>query len=65
MERKELIYRMEKSVDGASFITRIELARFLGYKDPHYVDRYLHGLPRINKKYFIGDVATMLQQAIN
>ena len=64
MERKELINSM-KNFTGAGFITRSQLAEFMGYKDPHYVDRYINGLQRINKRYFINDVATVLQQVMN
>lgn len=64
MERKDLIYRMEKAA-GAGFITRPQLAAFMGLKDPHSVDRYLKGVPKINRKlYFIPDVATNIMAAI-
>lgn len=64
MERRELIYAMEKFA-GASFISRNELARFLGYKDPHSVDKYIRGLPRLENRYFVNDIATVIQSAIN
>lgn len=64
MERRELIYAMEKFA-GASFLTRSELAKFLGYKDPHSVDKYIRGLPRLENRYFVNDIATVIQSAIN
>lgn len=43
---------------GGSFITRTELAKFMGYASPKRVDRFLQGLDRISgTRYFIGDVA--------
>ncbi len=60
MNLKQLARKM-KNYTGADFITRADLARFLGIKDPHCVDKYLAGLQRIgNKYYFIPDVAEAL-----
>ena len=56
MNKQELITSMEKAT-GTTFITRLELADFLHLKDPKSVDAYLFGLPSINKRYFVPDVA--------
>lgn len=43
---------------GGSFITRTELAKYMGYASPKRVDRFLEGLERIcGTRYFIADVA--------
>lgn len=43
---------------GGSFITRAELAKYMGYASPKRVDRFLQGLERISgTRYFISDVA--------
>lgn len=42
---------------GGEFVNRKEIAETLGYKDPHAVDRFIRGLPRIGNRYYIGDVA--------
>lgn len=58
MTKAELTADLRRCCGGASFITRTELARYLGYSCPKRVDKYLHGLERVSKtKYFINDVA--------
>lgn len=43
---------------GGSFITRTELAKYMGYSSPKRVDRFLQGLDRIGgTRYFCNDVA--------
>ena len=42
---------------SSDFVNRSEVAKALGYKDPHSVDKFLRGLPRIGNRYFVGDVA--------
>lgn len=60
MTRQELI-RDIKGFSGSGLITRQQLANYIGKKDPHGVDHFLHGLQRIeNKYYFIPDVADAL-----
>ena len=50
-----------KQFVGGGFITRQQLARYMGRRDPHSVDRYLVDLERVNGKYyFIPDVAETL-----
>lgn len=56
MKRKELIESMQKFTKSG-YIIRDELKEYMGYKDPHDVDKFLKYLERIGKKYFIPDVA--------
>jgi len=60
MNRNELITDLRRCVSGGGFITRAELAAYMNLKDPKSIDRYLSGLPRINKRYFIADIADRL-----
>lgn len=46
-----------RSQTSSDFVNRAEVTRALGYKDPHSVDKFLRGLPRIGNRYFVGDVA--------
>lgn len=58
MERRDITNALKTGADGAMFITRIQVAQVLGYKDPHNVDRFLKGLERIaGNRYYIPDVA--------
>ena len=58
MERKQLIEGMKGYTGGALFISRKQLAEFLGYADPHYVDQYTEGVGKIGRcKMFIPDIA--------
>lgn len=59
MTKRELIADMKRSVgDGQGFITLSGIQRYMGVKSHHSVDKYVHGLERINNKYyFIPDVA--------
>lgn len=57
----ELSNDMKKYCGGSSFITRKELAGFLGKRDPQFADQFLCGLSRIGKAYFIPDVAKQLK----
>lgn len=61
MTKQELTADLRRCCGGASFITRTELAKYLGYSCPKRVDRYLQGLERVSKtKYFIPDVSESL-----
>ena len=62
MTKTELTKAM-RDFAGSSFITRLQLSQFMGYKKPQSVDRYLYPLERIDKKYFIPDVAEQLMSA--
>ena len=64
MNKREIINSMEKYTK-ASFITRKQLAEFLGRKSQYHVDKYLVGLDRIDKMYFIPDVAARLMEFMN
>lgn len=62
MTKQELVRDM-KTFSGGGFMTRQQLMVYMGYKDPHKVDKYLREIPSINKRYFIPDVAAnMLDQ---
>lgn len=57
LNKKELVKRME-SFSGGIFIKRKTLAECMGRSDPHSVDKFLKGLPRVDSDlYFIPDVA--------
>lgn len=56
MTKQELVNDL-RQVNGSYFITRQEVARFFGKKDPHNIDYLLHGLDRVEKRYYIRDIA--------
>lgn len=56
MTKNELAKEM-KAYTKASFITRNELANFLGRKCPKGVDKYIRPLQKFDGRYFINDVA--------
>lgn len=60
MDKQEMI-RYMKAKNNSLFITRQELAEIMGYKNPHSVDRYLRGLERIDRRYFIPDVVAVIK----
>lgn len=74
MDKQEMIRRMSQHVkaslseDGEpvkgapQFITRMQLAEYMGYRDPHSVDKFLSGLERIAKLYFIPDVVEKIKR---
>ena len=74
MDKQEMIRRMSQHVkaslseDGENikgvpqFITRMQLAEYMGYKDPPSVDKFLSGLERIAKLYFIPDVVEKIKR---
>ncbi len=64
MNKQDLIKDMERKVE-ASVITRKQLAEYLNLKDAKSVDVYLHGLPSINQRYFIADVAEQMLANMN
>lgn len=59
MNKAELTKAMQVHT-GCSFITRIQLAGFMGYKNPASVAKYLYPLERVDKKYFIPDVVEQI-----
>lgn len=63
MTKSELIKDM-RHFCGSGFITRQKLAEYMGIKKPQYVDKYLIGLPRIGRGYFIPDVAESLMNNV-
>lgn len=59
---KCLCFTLDPNIRRQGFITRSDVARAFGSKDPHTVDRFLDGLEAIDGKYFlITDVAGVLQ----
>lgn len=62
MEKQEMI-KLFRTETGSLFITRQELSKVMGYADPHNVDRYLCGLEKVEKKYFIPDVVLRIKGA--
>lgn len=59
MNKKELINDM-KQYCGAGFISKTQLASYMGYKSSNSVTPYLHGLLSIDRRYFIPEVADRL-----
>ena len=57
MEKKKLIARMKEHTNNACFISKKELAEALGYESVNSVSKFVYGLPKVNKRYFIDDVA--------
>ncbi|MEG0430275.1 MAG: hypothetical protein RR536_01705 [Anaerovoracaceae bacterium] len=62
---KSDIERELKKHTGSGMITATELAKFMGYSRSDKVAKYLVGLPRIGKKYFICEVAESLKNKIS
>lgn len=58
------IERALRSQTSGDFVNRAEVARALGYKDPHSVDKYLKDLSSIGKKYLIKEVAEKLMEEL-
>ena len=60
MDKTELRKAMKQHTGGAEFITATQLTTFLGYSkesSKKVKARYLVGLPCIDKRYFIPEVA--------
>lgn len=51
-----------RSQTSGDFVNRNEVAKALGYKDPHSADKFLKGLGRIGNRYYIGDVAERIME---
>lgn len=51
-----------RSQTSGDFVNRQEVARALGYKDAHSVDRFLKGLPNIGRRYLIREVAEKIME---
>lgn len=63
MTKTEIEKDMKKAV-GGSFITASELASYLGYKKADSVQNIVKGLTRLNKKYFVPEVAERIANEI-
>jgi len=60
MMKKDLVYRMEKFVNGSSFMTLSDYASFMNFSISS-AQRRLYGLERVDGKYyFIPDIAEMM-----
>ena len=60
MMKKDLVYRMEKFVNGSSFMTISDYASFMNFSITS-AKRKLYGLERVEGKYyFIPDIADMM-----
>ena len=51
---------MERYCDGAGFISKKQLAAYMGYKSINSVSPYLDGITSIDRRYFIPEVADRL-----
>lgn len=63
MTARDIENDMKNSVNGASFITPVQLARYLGEKNPSRVrQKYMAGAFRVEgtNKYFIPEIARTL-----
>ena len=56
MNRKELINDM-KAFTKAGFISKKQLADFMGYKSVNSVGKYLAVITKVDGRYFIPEVA--------
>ena len=63
MTKTELSKGMQEFT-GCSFITRLQLMDFMGYRSVNSVTKYLHDLPRVDKRYYIPDVAAAIAAQI-
>lgn len=63
MIRSDIEKALRNQTSG-DFVTRQEVARALGYRDPHSVDKYLKGLGKIGSKYLVSEVAERLEANI-
>lgn len=59
MNKQEMVFALKKNTEN-SFTTRKRLMDYTGYIDAKSVDPYIHGLPSVNSRYFIIDVAEQL-----
>lgn len=57
------VERALRNQTSGDFVSRAEVTRALGYKDPHSADKYLKGLGKIGNRYYIGDVAERIMEA--
>lgn len=58
MTKRELVADMKSFVGGGGFITSSGIAKYIGVKSHHSIDKYVNGLERINGRYYyIADVA--------
>jgi len=58
--KSDYVKSMRSYVGGAGMMTRLEFADWMHYKDAHSVDKYIHDLYKVGKKYLIEDLAEAL-----
>lgn len=63
MTLNEMEKRM-RDLTGCEFITKKELARFMGYKRDKSVASIVYGLDRVQTKYYIPEVARRLMEKV-
>lgn len=64
MNKSELVKAMADQ-EGAKFITKTHLAKFIGVKRSETVSKYVNDLQVFNKKYyFIPDVAEKMMEDV-
>lgn len=56
------VERALRNQTSGDFVSRAEVTRALGYKDPHSADKFLKGLVKIGNRYYIGDVAEKIME---
>ena len=57
------IERALRSQTTGDFVSRNEIAKAMGYRDPHSVDKFIKGLGRIGNRYLIREVAERIIEA--
>ena len=61
MNKNSLKTEMVRFVGGSSFIKKVQLAHFMGFKDPNSCNKYLSGLESVSRGlYFIPDIVDRL-----
>lgn len=63
MKRQELEKDMREAVGGA-FITKKQLASFMGYSKVDSIKKYLIGLEKVGVKYYVPDVARRISNEV-
>lgn len=59
MTYEELVKDMKNTM-GSSFLSRKQFADYMGYKDPHGVDKVLATCQKFGSKYHVIDLANNL-----
>lgn len=62
MVRSQYVKALRQQAESYGTITRKQLMQFLGYRDRHSVDQYLHNVTRLGAGYAIEDVADRIME---